>query len=610
MTKSILENKKVIFIISFILIIGLCLQIFRSEIVLNTAKNENLIHFNKELLTVPKKINSEVASNPQYCIVFNDTSLKIKNNIMKTLDYLQKSYKTFDTQLGKVNYSICNNIMLTTSYLEDLGTIDEIESFVKSGGKLFLTRTLEPTSYFLAMSSNFGIIQSKGFTETSGLHFNKNALIGATGLTFIENQLNDYSLNVNVDMDSEIYITSTTNTPILWKSNFGEGSFIICNANFLFEKISRGVLTGMLSIADDTFIYPIFNSKVFFIDDFPSPIAKGNNDIIYKEFQQDLSSFYRNIWWPNMIQAANNFNLVYTGALIQTYTDDVDPPFSSPDGDNLTNLIKYGRELILGGGELGLHGYNHQAYTLDKEVSDSFGYNVWNSVDDMKESMTEVRAYVKRAFPSYTITSYVPPSNVLSQEGRVALKETIPELLTISSLYTEDESNRAYIQEFEIAEDGVIEMPRISSGYFHEESSDWEIANAITSHGVFSHFVHPDDVISSDRSKNTGWTELYEEFTVFMDEIHKRYPWLRSLPATDAALVQASTLHSTIEIEETNDAIKGRIQNFSQPQYFILRSKHPIQGTTNCTVEKIDDDIYLVYASEEHFKIGLKRSVL
>ncbi|MGN7476636.1 DUF2194 domain-containing protein [Solibacillus silvestris] len=602
--KVFLNNRKTILIIALILVSGIVLHLSRSEAILNTVKNDLEFTADKDLL-MPTEKKAQSISNPAYCIVYNEPFTKLKNNIEMTLNYLQKPYKTFDVSLGKVDLYSCPNILLATSDLRSIGTVEEIEKFVSNGGNLFSMTTLEPNSHFISIYRHFGIIDFFGFADTKKIVMTSNVLIGANEKTFWETDLNDSSLNVTLENSIQPNIVNQAGLPLLWKSKYGEGAFIALNMNIAAEKYSRGLIAGMLSLQDEPFIYPIFNAKTFYIDDFPAPIAKGRNKIIYNEYKQDLPSFYRNIWWPNMIQAATNYNIVYTGALIESYEDKVTPPFDNSMDIELTYLIGFGRELINSGGELGYHGYNHQSLTLDEKISKSFGYNAWQSADHMKASLIELKSYTNKAFPKYTVTSYVPPSNVLSAEGRSILKEALPDLITIGSLYSEDLTERSYIQEFNVAEDSIVEMPRISSGYFPSVTSEWEIANAVTGHGFFSHFIHPDDVISEDRSKG-GWASMYEEFEHFMKDVHTRYHWLEATTATNAALKVANTLNSHVHFEQTEKNILGSIEHFNIVHDFILRTEKAIKQTKNCSYERIDDDVYLVSAHDAQFEIIFK----
>ncbi len=65
-------------------------------------------------------------------------------------------------------------------------------------------------------------------------------------------------------------------------------------------------------------------------------------------------------------------------------------------------------------------------------------------------------------FPGTQMSVYVPPSNVLSDEGRKCWRKRFPQIKTIASNYFAGEC--AYTQEFEVADDGIVEQPRIISG--------------------------------------------------------------------------------------------------------------------------------------------------
>ncbi len=604
MMKWLFANRKVIIIVLFVLLCGLILHISRTQFVLKMVDNEDLLSYKDEIIQANLEQQSTTSQQVDYCIVYDNTTTSFKNNAEQALSYMQKKTKSYDVYLGKVDYAKCPRIILTTPYLKHLGSIEEIESYVYNGGRLFFMNVLNMDTHFKALYRKLGILDFHNYIESKGVDMLSNVLIGTKGKSFLESEIN-VSLGITLDKNIDILIQSTNGTPLLWKNDYGQGAFMVFNGTMLVDKVSRGLLSGAISLLEPDYIYPIFNMKTYFIDDFPAPIAKGKNPIIYKEYKRDLPSFYQNIWWPNMLQIAKQNNIIYTGGIIESYNDRVHPPFENTEDKEFSYLISFGRELIQSGGEIGFHGYNHQSLTMDKKISQSFGYNVWTSTEDMKASIQEILQYAKVAFPSYTVTSYVPPSNALSVEGRQILKEAWPDLIVISSLYSEDSTNRSYIQEFEIAQDGIIEMPRISSGYFQTESDDWAIANAITGLGVFSHFTHPDDVISEDRSKG-GWSDMYEDFKQYMENINTTYPWLRAMTATKAALNQAMVLQSNVQIEQTPSKINGKIEKFYSDQYFILRTEKKIGKLKNCDIKKIDTNTYLVQAYNSNFEVTLR----
>lgn len=604
--KFLWGNKKIILITLVFFICGVFLQVIRSQAVLKMDDTNNILDINE--LVVSANSNREQKDNninPDYCIVYDQNSIALKNNVEKTLEYMQQSTIAYDIAEEKVKLDNCPTILLNTSSLEDLGTVQEIENYVLMGGNIFLMNLLQKDQHFRLLYNKFGILNYGDYGNTTGIHMKSNVLVGTTGKNFLENSLEDVHLEVSLNNNANVLIESTAQTPLLWSVGYGKGTFMVFNGSLLYEKASRGVISGAISLMEKDFIYPIFNMKLFYIDDFPAPIAKSKNELIYDEYKSSLESFYQSIWWPDMLKTSRDFNILYTGTVIESYTDNVIPPFDDVVDKEYKYLISFGRELVKSGGELALHGYNHQSLTMNKEVSSYFGYKNWKSMSDMEQSIKELIDYTKQAFPTYELTTYVPPSNVLSEEGRQALINSWPELTTISSLYINDSIGKSYFQEFEVSRDGIIELPRITSGYMLTESDDWAIANTLTNIGVFSHFIHPDDVISKDRLSGS-WSEMYKEYNKFMQDINENYSWLRSMKASEAARTVASNLQTTTAIEKNKKGIKGSIDRYKNEQHYIVRTEKKMSNPINCVVEKIDKDTYILIALAAQFEVTLE----
>ncbi|WP_432354212.1 DUF2194 domain-containing protein [Sporosarcina sp. A2] len=595
--------------VTAVLLAGILFQIGRSQFVLKTLHNNELLSM-KDLLLHENIQQSEEngAKSPIYCIAYNPDdlpSVAIKDNSLKTLHYMKKQTKEIRLDGTNDQFRDCHSVLFTADSMGFGGDADSIAAYIENGGYWLFLNTLEPDTEFEQLYRNMGITSFDQQLETNGIHLMQNVLIGENNLDTGGDFIHNSSLSVALDDNTELLIESHDSVPLMWQVAYGEGNIMVVNGTMLTEKVNRGVIAGAIGMVEPVFIYPIFNSKVFFIDDFPAPVAKGRNPLIYKEYRQDLSGFYKNIWWPDMLSAAERYDITYTGVLIETYTDEVEAPFEFPADADRPNVIAYGREIIRSGGELGLHGYNHQSLTSDQSLSNQFEYNAWKSAKEMGQSIQEAITYTKSAFPNYTLTSYVPPSNVLSKEGRSVLKKVWPELTVISSLYAEDATKAAYVQEFEVAKDNVIEMPRISSGYEEREFDRWAEANAITSIGVYSKFIHPDDVISQDRSNNRTWEETYALFKKDLKRVSTTYPWLRPFTSTEASLELASALSSEISLNVEDDRVTGTVQKTLEELYFMLRTDKKITSTNNCDVDKIDEKAYLVKVGSTDFEIML-----
>ena len=600
--------RHVYLILLFVLVFGLLVQLSRTQFVLQFQQNHDLLDRRDQIFSDIVNDQGREPSGRNYCVVYSsmdEYSVDLRGNAVQTLQYMKKKSTEINLDNEKINPDTCDVLIVATDTLEKIGDIKELERFVANGGYVLFMSSLSIEKNYQTLYRKLGVSEFGEQGNALGVHLKSNVLIGEKNLLINDEFISNTVLSVGLDDNAELLVESAENIPLLWKMQYEKGTFMSFNGTMLQEKINRGFFAGALSLLEPDFIYPIFNSKVFYIDDFPSPIPKGTNPILYEEYKKDTPAFYQDIWWPNMLKVAKKYNIKYTGAIIESYNDQTMPPFENPVDEDRHNLIAYGRELIKSGGELGLHGYNHQSLVMDPIVSKNFDYNAWENEADMMESIKEVLSYIKESFPEYKAMSYVPPSNVLSGEGRAALKEAWPELTAIASLYGEDETDMSYVQEYEVAADGIIEMPRVTSGYSERDYDRWAEANTMTGLGVYSHFVHPDDVISNDRSNNMTWGKIYKDFNENMSRVDKTYPWVRSMPATNAAIDMAVALSSGVEWTYLSDSIEGNITNFQSDVYYVFRSERKIGRLHNCHVKKIDSDTYLVVANGSNFKIEL-----
>lgn len=611
MNREVKMERNVYIILAAILVLAAVIQITRSQYVLKFKHNSDLLEQRSKLLADAKREDKSLLANePPYCLLYSsdsDYSKAVKEHTAKTLEYMQKHAAAFDLAKESYDPKGCANVLVALDSWSEKLNVNGLSDYVNDGGYVFfMSSIIDTSSQYTLIYRKLGITSFGSSFLTQGVDLTSNLLIGESGTKLTDDFIMNASIPVELDSSAQLLAVTNEGTPLIWRTNYGKGAFMVFNGTMLQEKINRGVIAGALSLLEPDTIYPIFNSKVFYIDDFPAPILKGIKEPIYQEYKREVPKFFKEIWWPDMLRAANNFGIKYTTGLIQTYHDEVEPPFRYPIDEDRHGLITFGREVIKSGGEIGLHGYNHQSLQMSREIADKFGYIPWGSVTNMVDATKESLIFANRSFPSYKLMTYIPPSNVLGKEGREALKEAWPDLTVIASLYDTDGEGVAYVQEFEIADDGILEMPRVTSGYVERGYDRWAEANAITSLGVFSHFIHPDDIFDEGRGGSMTWSELYKDFTKTLDRLQRTYPWLREMTSTDAALDMGRTLTSTVKWKKDDNSIAGEIHNFQgNDLYYILRTERKISREVNCSVIKIDTNTFLVTAHDAKFVIGL-----
>lgn len=610
---SDIQIKKNIYIILLVVaILGITIETTRSQFILQMSSNpsrSSAVQINEEKQNAISQKEIEALVPEKFLILYHsqdESSNAITRNIEQVLRYMKKEYDLADVkQFSQVDPKYMT-VIVTIENLDAITNLDGIMQYTHNGGNVFFARMPRYNDSLYRIYRKLGINAMSDPIETSGIRMTSNLLIQGQDAEIGEGAIFNSSIPVELDKQTKVHAVSANSLPLLWEAPYGQGTFMVYNGTNLNSSMNRGLIAGAISVINPDFLYPIFNMKVMYIDDFPAPFRQGIEPTIYSEYKKDIPTFFRDIWWPDMIKLGADYDVTYTGAIIQTYNDRVAPPFSEEEDTDTNNLIIYGRDLLKVGGELGIHGYNHQSLVTDQAIASHYEYKAWPDEVSMAASLSVLNRYIKKAFPSYDIQVYVPPSNVMGEEGRQALRKSFPQAKVIASLYAESENNHEYIQEFTVAEDGIVEMPRITSGYSHTDITDWYITNAITSIGVFSHFVHPDDILDKDRSENKTWPVLLEDFRVMLKELHQQYPWLRSQTASEGSQTLESFVQTDVYVEHKKNKMTGYMNDFSKDMYFILRTDKKITYLKNCQAEKIDEGVYLVHATSAKFEIGLE----
>ena len=526
------------------------------------------------------------------------------NNMRVTHDFINMSDP--DQQ---INYKKYQTVVITYGELQYPDQILQLVQWVEEGGRaLFATRPNQ-TDTLLSIYRKLGILSiNTNYVNAKGVIFTTDLIPGTKGKEFVsEDFTKTMSLPVELDPKARVHITSADNygVPLLWESDYGKGRFVVVNSELFMAKDSRGIIASAYSLLQDAFVYPVINSSMFFIDDFPAPIPQGEYPSITRDYGRDIRSFMINVWWPDMQALSKKYGIEYTGMLVETYKDNTKPPF---DQDiSIDNHRYLGGLLLKDEGELGLHGYNHVPLCMEKdEQNQVLDYPVWGAADMMQQSVSELDNFGHVLFPGVTFTTYVPPSNILCPEARHWLPGTIPELKVISSIYLPEKDVPSYVQEFEEAPDGIIELPRIVSGYLIYEYEQWAILNEVALHYVNSHFIHPDDVFDDVRSDGKGWGELKNIFDSYLQWLIDSTPGIRNMTAREGAMAVQRYSRLLINRDMNQGQYLIHLGNFYDDAWLMLRSSRKPVSIEGGKITQVTSTLYLIEATQPEIKIGFE----
>ena len=479
----------------------------------------------------------------------------------------------------------------------------DICSWVKEGGSVLFALTLQKETYVSMIEQKLGIISS-GYqnAEVSSIYFEKDFLIGG-GRSYMITDPFDSAWEVQLDETARVYarIGDENGMPLIWERNYGKGKFVIDNFG-LTEKAVRGFYAASYSLLTDAGVYPVINGSVFYLDDFPSPVPSGDGTYVRCDYNTSIAEFYSNVWWPDMMTLAAKHGVKYTGVIIENYEDDTDGEIT--EQTDVQRFQYFGNMILHQGGELGYHGYNHQPLSLSNvDYGTVLPYKTWTSLDAMEKAVDELIRFGKKMFPATELSVYVPPSNVLSEEGRKLLGEKFPEIRSIASNYFSGEF--AYVQEFETAEDGIVEQPRIISGAVIDDYMQMAALSELNMHFVNSHFMLPDDLLDEDRGAALGWEKLKKRLDEYMTWLNESAEELRNLTGSELAGAVQRYGALTVDKEITEKEIRLHLGHLYDEAYLMVRINEGKPGeVTGGELVNITGNLYLLRAEESEVVIA------
>lgn len=546
----------------------------------------------------------------------NETSEKYRKNLEDTLTYLKMDYESLDIgRTESVSYRNYSMVLLASDALETelKDGAKRLFNYVEEGGRLFWGILQSATDReFQSIYKKMGIMDYSGYVTYNKWIFHEDLLPGTRGEILEAQDFTDVCLFVRLVEAARVYVSTEVNgqeVPMIWSYDYGQGRVACFNGTSIIGDFYKGIAAGCINTLNDTVMYAVINAKCVFLDAFPSPQYESTSDAARKEYNRNVKEFYRDIWWPDMQKAANRLDYTYTGLFVATYNDIVEP-----DQFEYTDMpmeLYYGSSLLRAGHEMGAQGYNYQPLAGVGEIPDKLGYNAWASQENMEASIHELLAITEDLFPDVKLTTYVPPANYLSAEGRRAVKNAMPDLRTISGVYTDEgEEGAIYCQRFEMADDGIAEFPRVTFGMLQSAYERLEWLSALGLHGVFSHFVDPDYIFDEERGQGQNWEKLSKAYETLLEDVNAAAPGLRSLTASEAG--EALEVYDVLEPRIVYDAdeIRGSLENFRGEAYFYLRTdKTPRAVDDSCRISALGKDgglYYLVAVKAPEFTIALK----
>lgn len=502
-----------------------------------------------------------------------------------------------------------DRVIVLMPSLDGLGAhLTDLMSWVSAGGSLMLGMTPDNSNCLQAIASKLGI-ESAGYDYATAESIvpSEDFMLGG-GERYEFSDPFDSSLSVSLRETAHVWArTGDAGTPLIWSNDCGSGHTVVCNIG-IYDKVMRGFYASAISLLGDATAYPVINSAVFYLDDFPSPVPSGDGTYIKRDYGLSIADFYTKVWWPDLQKLAQKYGIRYTGVMIENYEDAVNQtePARQPD---TTQFRYFGGMLLQMGGELGFHGYNHQPLALwDTDYGTLYDYKTWKNKETLVASLNELIAFQDEVLPNAHGSVYVPPSNILSVRARKLIGTDVPRIKTIASTYFEDGTDLPYVQEFGVASDGIVEQPRIVSGGMVDDSyMRLAAVSELNMHYVSTHFMHPDDLLDPDRGAKEGW-EIYKGGLVdYLEWLTKSAPDLRRQTGSECSGAIQRFSSVTVSVDTSADAWTLSLGYFHDEAWLMFRANNGEPGAVmGGELTHLTGNLYLLKANDKTLTIERK----
>lgn len=502
-----------------------------------------------------------------------------------------------------------DRVIVLMPSLDGLGMhLTDLMSWVSAGGSLMLGMTPDNSNCLQAIASKLGI-ESAGYDYATAESIvpSEDFMLGG-GERYEFSDPFDSSLSVSLRETAHVWArTGDAGTPLIWSNDCGSGHTVVCNIG-IYDKVMRGFYASAISLLGDATAYPVINSAVFYLDDFPSPVPSGDGTYIKRDYGLSIADFYTKVWWPDLQKLAQKYGIRYTGVMIENYEDAVNQTEPARQAD-ATQFRYFGGMLLQMGGELGFHGYNHQPLALwDTDYGTLYDYKTWKNKETLVASLNELIAFQDEVLPNAHGSVYVPPSNILSSRARKLIGTDVPRIKTIASTYFKDGTDLPYVQEFGVASDGIVEQPRIVSGGMVDDSyMRLAAVSELNMHYVSTHFMHPDDLLDPDRGAKEGW-EVYKGGLVdYLEWLTKSAPDLRHQTASECSGAIQRFSSVTVSVDTSADAWTLSLGNFHDEAWLMFRANNGEPGAvTGGELTHLTGNLYLLKANDKTVTIERK----
>ncbi len=486
--------------------------------------------------------------------------LSTMENICRGLEFAKIGFSVFDLQQNDrlPPLSRFDAIVTCTEFLSAIGSqsAKRMEKYVRDGGGLVVAYRGFHENLCPLLGADGGCFERE-MQMTSGLSFVSELFPDTTGIAIGSSEWDFDHSRFDIDVSElisgcECLVSDSEGRPVCWTLPCGKGRVVFWNTSVLFSRALRGFAIQSILSVMSVGVAAIGGFAMFHIDDYPTSLSDAVQEPIATEYPgMNRNDFFFGQWYEDMMVLRAKHGLKYTWYTVMNYHDVDTAPGASlstietTTGQKLLSDRFQCARIIPDDDEFGFHGYNHQPLVATG----------WPDLETLKYKLEIARDLWESKVPAPLPVSWVPANNIYHPGQVGILAEVFPEITTVCSLYSVGDEDTGECREFgpEPWEPSLTCIPRETWSYVRYPKVRMLQLSQIASMGLWTHFLHPDDVYDIPDSSspedgyrnktNLFWKDrnadgqpgMYHQLDSWIEQVRDLFPWLDFVTTSEAA---------------------------------------------------------------------------
>ncbi len=360
--------------------------------------------------------------------------------------------------------------------------------------------------------------------------------------------------------------------PLLWRRSLNGANVFAVNGAYFSGSVGIGILSAITAKARDYYLYPVVNSQVMTVANFPG-MAEENTEVLTGRYGRDQVALNRDLLWPSLesISVGNDYFMSCFFMPQYDYSDETEP-----DAKLIPYYLKLMREC---GAEAGI--------SLEHTTEISLAEKWKKDMDYLSQDATGYRYGA----------AYLTEEEL--DEFRAA-GDVSENLRSVCADVGEEEPLFFFLNERVLCQ--TVTHDLLDYSFFR----DLELNSLQTALG-YSNVLLDMKRVSWPEKDEPGWERYYETYASKLHTYWKRYNQFERLTVSQSDERIRRFLCMDYSESRSGDVISLQISPFQFGADFIVRTHmEAVSNVEGGSAVKLEEGAYLIHADRPEVKIQLE----